>query len=545
MGTRNDDISLILAKAKKQGFLPDVKDSEVDILSTEAKSMFQSDTSIANISLAGRLGNMFAAAGDSITAVNSDNTYKAWGDSWVTHLALSSKGTLNLVANGGHGGWTSTQLEAVFNDEIVALKPNVVHIAAGTNDNLDGNNRCTATAAALTSMVEKAKTAGIVPVLHTIPPASSAAISSPSAPTFIQDTTGGTLGAGTYSYRISAVTGTGETLAGTAATTVVASGTTNCINVGWTMVDGAQKYKIYGRTGGSELLLATVQPSGAEAFGVSFWKDTGAVTPAGALPASNTTAVAYNATADRKITTINAWIRQFCVSNKVHCVDVYSILVDTTTGMYITGYTFDGTHPTPKTQQKIGKFVWDKMATYYNPVSVPITYSNVDPVNVVSNGCLVNGSANLPTGWSSYWGLSSAFTDTLAVRTGFAGKALGVSREYPDPRFHELGGIGTQGVTWDIGDVIDVSWRVETVGLAASGAVSSTGFKAQGTNINLVSLRLSGLDVEPSTMSGTFTIPAGTTGLLFFHYISGANSTGTAYVGQITVYNRTKNGYIS
>jgi hypothetical protein len=46
VGTRNDDISLILAKAKKQGFLPDVSDSEVAILSTEAQNLFGSDNVI-------------------------------------------------------------------------------------------------------------------------------------------------------------------------------------------------------------------------------------------------------------------------------------------------------------------------------------------------------------------------------------------------------------------------------------------------------------------------------------------------------------------
>lgn len=46
MGTRNDDISLILAKAKKQGFLPDVKDEEVDILTAEAKELFGKDLTV-------------------------------------------------------------------------------------------------------------------------------------------------------------------------------------------------------------------------------------------------------------------------------------------------------------------------------------------------------------------------------------------------------------------------------------------------------------------------------------------------------------------
>jgi hypothetical protein len=44
VGTRNDDISLILAKAKKQGFLPDIKDSEVDILTAEARNSLSDDS---------------------------------------------------------------------------------------------------------------------------------------------------------------------------------------------------------------------------------------------------------------------------------------------------------------------------------------------------------------------------------------------------------------------------------------------------------------------------------------------------------------------
>jgi len=43
VGTRNDDISLKLAKAVKQGFLPDVADSEVGILEKEAALLFRND----------------------------------------------------------------------------------------------------------------------------------------------------------------------------------------------------------------------------------------------------------------------------------------------------------------------------------------------------------------------------------------------------------------------------------------------------------------------------------------------------------------------
>lgn len=53
MGTRNDDMSLILTKAKKQGFLPDVYDSEVDMLGIEAKKLFADDNTISYASQLG------------------------------------------------------------------------------------------------------------------------------------------------------------------------------------------------------------------------------------------------------------------------------------------------------------------------------------------------------------------------------------------------------------------------------------------------------------------------------------------------------------
>lgn len=57
---------------------------------------------------------------------------------------------------------------------------------------------------------------------------------------------------------------------------------TNTVTVNWGAVTGATGYKIYGRTSGGHLFIATVG-------NVTAYIDTGSVTPAGALPASNTT----------------------------------------------------------------------------------------------------------------------------------------------------------------------------------------------------------------------------------------------------------------
>lgn len=110
----------------------------------------------------------------------------------------------------------------------------------------------------------------------------TADLATPVNSAFATATTGGTLAAGTYSYRVSAIDGAGgETLA-SAETAQATTGATSTVTVNWGAVSGATGYKVYGRTAGAQLLIATV---GA----VTTYVDTGAVTPAGALPVSNNT----------------------------------------------------------------------------------------------------------------------------------------------------------------------------------------------------------------------------------------------------------------
>lgn len=96
----------------------------------------------------------------------------------------------------------------------------------------------------------------------------------------------GTVGATTYGYRIAALNSTGTTLASATVTTATGNAALTTLNnnlVSWASVNGATSYKVYGRTSGSELLITTLaQPT-------TSFNDTGVLTPAGALPAGNTT----------------------------------------------------------------------------------------------------------------------------------------------------------------------------------------------------------------------------------------------------------------
>lgn len=92
----------------------------------------------------------------------------------------------------------------------------------------------------------------------------------------------GTLAAGTYYYRVSATNWRGETLA-CAEVASAAIADNKSVDLSWDAVTGAAAYKVYGRTTGAELLIATTTTNS--------YTDTGAVTPAGALPTADTTAM--------------------------------------------------------------------------------------------------------------------------------------------------------------------------------------------------------------------------------------------------------------
>ncbi|WP_267716796.1 hypothetical protein [Streptomyces sp. CoH17] len=113
-------------------------------------------------------------------------------------------------------------------------------------------------------------------------------LNTPTLNTPTTSTTGGQLSAGIYTYRLTALDDNGETLASAEKSVTVPAGTsTNTVTVTWPSVSGATGgYKIYGRTLGNELFIASV------ASGTLTYTDTGAISPSGNLPLINTTGTA-------------------------------------------------------------------------------------------------------------------------------------------------------------------------------------------------------------------------------------------------------------
>lgn len=108
--------------------------------------------------------------------------------------------------------------------------------------------------------------------------------SRPPAPTASTSTTGGTLAASTYVYRLSAINALGETIASDEVYQTT-TGATSTITLNWSAVTGATGYRIYGRTWPGTRMVTL----GA----VTTWLDDGSVTPSATpFPERNSTATA-------------------------------------------------------------------------------------------------------------------------------------------------------------------------------------------------------------------------------------------------------------
>ena len=127
-------------------------------------------------------------------------------------------------------------------------------------------------------------------------------------------TTGGTLAAATYGYKVSALSQYGETAA-SAEKTQVTTGSTSTVTLTWTTITDAVGYRVYGRTsGGPWRLIAQIAQAASPTY-----TDLGTITPDATMtaPTSDTSGTAVNGLAYPAIGTealangisIEAWTR--------------------------------------------------------------------------------------------------------------------------------------------------------------------------------------------------------------------------------------------
>jgi lysophospholipase L1-like esterase len=118
----------------------------------------------------------YRSANDSLRTRKEPARVVFMGDSITENWVLADPGFFEGgVVNRGIGGQTTPQMLVRFRADVIALKPQAVHIMAGTNDVAGNTGPTTAQDVKnnIISMVELAKANGIRVILGSVPPAAT------------------------------------------------------------------------------------------------------------------------------------------------------------------------------------------------------------------------------------------------------------------------------------------------------------------------------------------------------------------------------------
>jgi hypothetical protein len=191
------------------------------------------------------------------------------------------------------------------------------------------------------------------------------------------------------------------------------------------MTEVVTLYKIYGRSAGSELLIATVSPGPSAGAGCNY-TDTGSVTPAGAQPGANTTAIARISASHIKLGKVRQSLERLSRKYGLPLINTYSVCADSASGgggMYYTGATTDGTHPTAKYQALMGQYAAVVLSPYLQPVEIPFPLDNGNPNGLTGNTLFQTHDTIKPNGWTVFGG---GGTESIASNASIVGGSFKV-----------------------------------------------------------------------------------------------------------------------
>jgi hypothetical protein len=480
------------------------------------------------------------AVGDSITDYDRDvsGEPRATFNDWPSRLATISNGALILQANVAVGGRQTSHILAGFDTELAGTDPAVILDLSGTND-----ARAAKTLASFITnklaILDKIRDKGAMPVWATIPPSGVVAIPAPAAPVLTTATTGGTLAPGTYSYRVTATRPTGESLPSPAATIVVPAGTsTNVVNVQCDLQLGANGYKIYGRTSGSELRLSssTISTSWNGQTSARLYQDTGSATPGAAVPTVDATGIVSDATAQPLLEQYNAWMRKYAAENGILLIPFHEQVVDLTTGRYLAAASMDGIHPSPTYADLLARTALPLLSSRSLGAISRTPSSVVDSTNKAPNPM----HATSLSGWTQLSTTISTWTrETRTGFKGFAGHYTATSAPFPNTNSAGIQhSSGASNTNWTTGDTLEVAMKLEIA--ANSGAqVIVNLINATGGSV-IARWLFNGVNLAPSELVKRIPAPSGN--LL----VSVRIWYGTAefYIGESAVRNLTQLGLV-
>ncbi|RQR03196.1 SGNH/GDSL hydrolase family protein [Burkholderia stagnalis] len=489
---------------------------------------------IPSVILANSRGARMAAIGDSTTIADGytplSGAPSAQGNNWPTYLSLASGGLISILRNFGVGGTTSLQALNTQLPQVLATNPlpDFCLIGTGTNDTDPVNQ----TQPNVTAICQRLIAAGIRPIIRSMPPAGMQAISAPNNVVVTTSTTGGTLQAGTYSYRVAVTTPNGKSLPGPEVM-VNTTGSTSANTITWQSVPSGGGYEVYGRTSGAELLIGVINNTGGQSRPLCSFTDTGSVTPSGAMPVTNTTGSSLSSTVRTKIVTGNAILNRIAQKLGIPFLDMYNFFVDPATGTYQLGTTIEGTHPCSQSMKLFGQNAWASLQNFFPPFVPYLCGDNADPTQLFGNPLYLNNNGNYPTGWAPF---SGSAAESMVTVSGIRGQTYRTA----------IPGYAARFSTWQInsgfsvGDTIQVSGKMQLSGADQNGGQGLFQLYAVGPNAAIGGYVLNSDTGGVVTFQFEGTVPAGTTALQLKKNVSYGPC--TFDIGEINVRNLTALG---
>jgi len=235
---------------------------------------------------------------------------------------------------------------------------------------------------------------------------------------------------------------------------------------------------------------------------------------------------------------INEAVRGYGMRKGYHVVDLFTPVIDPTTGQWRSGMSADGIHPNKLGGRTLAAALAANLPPTMPNIPAPLTQSISDSYNLLgTNGLFITdaNANNVPDGWD---GVGSGVVSSLATDPSGYGKQWTLTASSASTQtiyLHITSGFSA-------GDVLEWSGRLEAVAEAGSLVYSVTGQNNPFAGFATPPIASWTVDI-----SGVFymrmTVPASTTTIKFWIVIT--SGTGTLKFAQMAVRNLTTLGALS
>lgn len=141
----------------------------------------------------------------------------------------------------------------------------------------------------------------------------------------------------------------------------------------------------------------------------------------------------------------NSFVTRMSYLRGYPLADVYSALVEPTTGKFKAGLSDDQVHPNEKGSVVVASVVAATLAPFAAPRSLPLAYGGATSPAILANGLMTSQANGVPTDWY----ISSG--SGLAPQAGIAGNVLTLTRGGADVQAYSGGSLAaTPGDIWDL-----------------------------------------------------------------------------------------------